>query len=72
MTLLIEERQTWTSLFGYLRCLYSVLSALASAWLSPKAVDGFRGDLTMIYVTAAITALLFIYLGTALVRPEWF
>jgi hypothetical protein len=27
---------------------------------------------TMIYVTALITALLFIYLGTALVRPEWF
>ncbi len=26
----------------------------------------------MIYVTALITALLFIYLGTALVRPEWF
>jgi len=26
----------------------------------------------MIYVTALITALMFIYLGTALVRPEWF
>ncbi|MBV8092520.1 MAG: potassium-transporting ATPase subunit F [Acetobacteraceae bacterium] len=26
----------------------------------------------MIYLTAAVTALVFIYLGTALVRPEWF
>jgi K+-transporting ATPase KdpF subunit len=26
----------------------------------------------MIYVTSVITALLFIYLGVALVRPEWF
>jgi len=26
----------------------------------------------MIYVTAVIAALLFAYLGTALVRPEWF
>jgi len=26
----------------------------------------------VIYVTALITALLFIYLGVALVRPEWF
>jgi K+-transporting ATPase KdpF subunit len=26
----------------------------------------------VIYLTALITALLFIYLGTALVRPEWF
>jgi len=26
----------------------------------------------MIYLTALITAFLFIYLGTALVRPEWF
>jgi len=26
----------------------------------------------MIYVTALIAALLFVYLGTALVRPEWF
>jgi hypothetical protein len=26
----------------------------------------------MIYATALLTALLFIYLGTALVRPEWF
>jgi len=26
----------------------------------------------MIYMTALITLLLFIYLGTALVRPEWF
>lgn len=26
----------------------------------------------MIYLTALITLLLFIYLGTALVRPEWF
>jgi len=26
----------------------------------------------MIYVTALITALLFVYLGFALVRPEWF
>jgi len=26
----------------------------------------------MIYATALVTALLFIYLGVALVRPEWF
>jgi F subunit of K+-transporting ATPase (Potass_KdpF) len=44
-----------------------------------RSVLGFhrrlRADLkeaAMIYVTALITALLFIYLGTALVRPEWF
>jgi K+-transporting ATPase KdpF subunit len=37
----------------------------------PKAADEFEDD-AMIYVTALITALLFIYLGTALVRPEWF
>jgi F subunit of K+-transporting ATPase (Potass_KdpF) len=29
-------------------------------------------EVAMIYLTALITALLFIYLGTALVRPEWF
>jgi K+-transporting ATPase KdpF subunit len=36
---------------------------------------GLRPDLreaTVIYVTALITALLFVYLGVALVRPEWF
>jgi hypothetical protein len=26
----------------------------------------------VIYLTAIVTALLFAYLGTALVRPEWF
>jgi len=26
----------------------------------------------VIYLTALITALLFVYLGVALVRPEWF
>ena len=26
----------------------------------------------VIYLTAVIAALLFVYLGTALVRPEWF
>jgi len=26
----------------------------------------------MIYLTAAVTVLLFVYLGAALVRPEWF
>jgi len=26
----------------------------------------------VIYVTALMTALLFVYLGIALVRPEWF
>jgi len=26
----------------------------------------------MIYVTAAVTVFLFVYLFTALVRPEWF
>jgi hypothetical protein len=42
-------------------------------------VSGFRRRLradleraAMIYLTALITAFLFIYLGTALVRPEWF
>jgi K+-transporting ATPase KdpF subunit len=29
-------------------------------------------EAAVIYVTALITALLFIYLGVALVRPEWF
>lgn len=37
----------------------------------PKAADEFE-EFVMIYATAVITALLFIYLGTALVRPEWF
>jgi len=26
----------------------------------------------VIYVTGLIAALLFVYLGTALIRPEWF
>jgi len=26
----------------------------------------------MIYLAAAVTGLLFVYLGVALVRPEWF
>ncbi|MGO9057974.1 MAG: K(+)-transporting ATPase subunit F [Candidatus Binataceae bacterium] len=26
----------------------------------------------MIYVTAAVSAFLFVYLFTALIRPEWF
>jgi len=26
----------------------------------------------MIYVTAAVTVFLFVYLFTALIRPEWF
>jgi len=26
----------------------------------------------VIYVTGLVAALLFIYLGTALIRPEWF
>jgi hypothetical protein len=30
------------------------------------------GENAMIYLTALITAGLFIYLGTALARPEWF
>jgi hypothetical protein len=30
------------------------------------------GEHAVIYLTALITALLFVYLGTALVRPEWF
>jgi len=29
-------------------------------------------EIAMIYVTAVIAALLFVYLGVALVRPEWF
>jgi hypothetical protein len=29
-------------------------------------------EAAVIYLTALITALLFVYLGTALVRPEWF
>jgi len=37
----------------------------------PKAAREFE-ESPMIYATAVITALLFIYLGTALVRPEWF
>jgi hypothetical protein len=37
----------------------------------PKAARASE-DNPMIYLTALITALLFIYLGTALVRPEWF
>jgi K+-transporting ATPase KdpF subunit len=37
----------------------------------PKAAREFEVS-AMIYATAVITALLFIYLGTALVRPEWF
>jgi len=42
-------------------------------------LPGFRRGLrahlrrgSVIYVTAAIAVLLFVYLGTALVRPEWF
>jgi K+-transporting ATPase KdpF subunit len=38
---------------------------------SPKAARGFEGAV-MIYLTAVVTALLFVYLGVALVRPEWF
>jgi len=30
------------------------------------------GEYAVIYLTALIAALLFVYLGTALVRPEWF
>jgi K+-transporting ATPase KdpF subunit len=29
-------------------------------------------EAAVIYLTALITALLFVYLGVALVRPEWF
>jgi K+-transporting ATPase KdpF subunit len=39
-------------------------------WHLPKAARGFEDE--MIYLTAVITALLFVYLGVALVRPEWF
>jgi F subunit of K+-transporting ATPase (Potass_KdpF) len=30
------------------------------------------GEAAVIYLTALIAVLLFVYLGTALVRPEWF
>lgn len=30
------------------------------------------GDRTVIYLTVVITVVMFIYLGVALVRPEWF
>ncbi len=29
-------------------------------------------EVGMIYLTAIVTALVFVYLATALVRPEWF
>jgi K+-transporting ATPase KdpF subunit len=44
---------------------------LEPAWRLPKAVLGSE-EADVIYVTALITALLFVYLGVALVRPEWF
>jgi K+-transporting ATPase KdpF subunit len=46
-------------------------SALLSASPLQTAAHEFEG-FAMIYATAVITALLFIYLGVALVRPEWF
>jgi hypothetical protein len=38
---------------------------------SRKAAAGFEGA-SVIYLTDLIVALLFVYLGVALVRPEWF
>jgi K+-transporting ATPase KdpF subunit len=37
----------------------------------PKAAAGSE-EATVIYLTDVIVALLFVYLGVALVRPEWF
>jgi len=63
--------QRWIWLSGYLRSSYSVCSASQPAGHLPKAAREFE-ERAMIYATAVITALLFIYLSTALVRPEWF
>jgi K+-transporting ATPase KdpF subunit len=42
----------------------------------PSVHGGLRknliGVLTMIYLTAVVSLLLFIYLFVALIRPEWF
>jgi K+-transporting ATPase KdpF subunit len=45
--------------------------ASASVWRLPKAAREFE-EVAVIYLTAVIAVLLFIYLVTALVRPEWF
>jgi K+-transporting ATPase KdpF subunit len=34
--------------------------------------ENLKGKLTMIYLTAAVSLFLFVYLFAALIRPEWF
>jgi hypothetical protein len=48
-----------------------VWSAWRFALPSRKAAVGSEGA-SVIYLTDLIVALLFVYLGVALVRPEWF
>src|SRR5262249_42919021 len=62
---------SWTSRCGSGRCSCSASSAWAPSTRSCWRARGFE-DPAMIYLTVAITAFLFAYLFTALVRPEWF
>jgi hypothetical protein len=40
-------------------------------WRSSKVANASE-EMAVIYVTDLIVVLLFVYLGAALVRPEWF
>ncbi|MBV8226424.1 MAG: K(+)-transporting ATPase subunit F [Verrucomicrobia bacterium] len=42
------------------------------ASLSLSRAKKFKSEIGMIYVTAAVSLGLFIYLFAALIRPEWF
>jgi hypothetical protein len=58
-------------LCGYPAFSHWACSVWPSVWPSPKAARESE-EAAVIYLTAAIAALLFLYLGVALVRPEWF
>jgi F subunit of K+-transporting ATPase len=47
------------------------LLGLAGLGLCYSDASGFR-EVVLIYFTAIITALAFVYLVTAMIRPEWF
>jgi K+-transporting ATPase KdpF subunit len=58
-------------LCGCLVFSHWVCSVWLPVWRSPKVAREFE-EASVIYLTAVIATLLFIYLGVALVRPEWF
>ena len=66
-----REKEPWISRSGYLRCTALDSSASSSSTCSCLPAKRFE-ESEVIYLTAIISAFLFVYLFTALVRPEWF